>query len=314
MPLIRVNRDDILDYAQKHRAALESRNQQDVAFGSFQQWLARMGRGEGMPHAKGVRLSDKDLSYADFSDVKFENCTFERATLDQADFSGATMTKNCFVGASANGTNFVGADLKGASFEGAKMLALGPLASDKQRAITDFSGANCAKVNFENSHCRNVVFTYANLPDAYFAGAELENVNFKHANMVGIDLLNSKPQFRENKSSRNHPIGIELTGAVVIDGKGMEGYAGHLQDSIESIPHLAIAVRRMALMGQGQEGFLSDQTKIRSKAAESVLQRHSGEGVAELEEALGKLKKTSQVQGEFTASVVGSRDNALRKR
>lgn len=300
MHIISVSKEALLEYAALHRDARAGRT--PSAAGSLQEWLAETGRGDGVPYLKGLNLRGADLSFADLNHAHIEGCTLEGALLDQADFSHAIMPSNCFVGVSAKGTSFGQAQMEKVNFNRAKLVAAGPLARRDMCKTTDFSGAMLKDATFNEAHCRNVFFTAADLEGASFNNTMLENTSFRHANLVAADFSESHPYFREAVSTRAYPVGVEMDFATVIGTKGMEVFAGHAEQAIQTPDKLASALERMAAMGQGGAplpSFLQQQAESRRSAAQSVID--SGGGNAVLECALQRLNAAIPRPGGFAA-------------
>jgi hypothetical protein len=301
MRMIEVSRDELMDYAQQHRAALQGYREAAIAEGSLQQWLHRRGRGDGQPVIRGQNLRHVDLSYADLSGVRIDGSTLEGAVLDQASLQQAQLPRTCLKDVQAFGTTFAGADLRGCNFAGARLLGGGPITPMHQRKETDFTAANLNGADFSDAHCRNVLFTSAFMEGVKFRGAVLENTRFNHASLVGADFTASQPQFRKAVGTRAHPVGVEFTGSILLHAKGMEGYAGHTELAMHTVEQLTGAVERITAMGSGQKPLLDtirQQLETRRSAAGAVLER-SAEGTQGLAQALYQLNKVQPVAGGF---------------
>jgi uncharacterized protein YjbI with pentapeptide repeats len=311
---LRITKHDVMEYVAEHRDAMQP-GKHSLASGSLSKWMEGTGRGEGTARIVGGNFRGLDLSGADFSGVRFENCTFEGATLNGVNFSGAVMRKNCLIGIKSNAVNFSGADLHKANLGGAKLLGIRRPHEDDNEI--NFTGATLTEANLAQAHLRNAYFTSAEMTDAILSETELENVSFRHANMVGVDLTGSKPQFRSAMARGGADnAGVQLQGAVVIDAKGLETYEGHMDQAIDSVAELATVVQRAARMAEGGEmkDFIRRQAEARRGAAEAVLERGGHSKTQDLEAALESLNKALPKRGGFAEVVIAGRQSGERGR
>lgn len=290
---IPVAREDVLNYASENRVALASGAVGGA--GTFHEWLADIGKGNGVALLKGLNLRDADLSLGDFSGIRSEGSTFEGAVLNQASFENAHLAKTCFNHTQIRDASFAGADLTGSQFKDAKIVGSGPLARQDERKTTDFSAANLSGASFENALLRNTLFTHAGLEGASFKNAGLENVRFNGANMIAVDMADAQPQFREPKGVKRHPVGVELVGSILIGAENMEAFSGHMDDAITTGKGLQSAIQRAAAFchdGVPSLEHVRQQVTVRSAAGEAFVRRWPQEGKAEgVDASLQELKQ-----------------------
>lgn len=273
--LIPVTVEDVLAYVTENRQAL---SQGAVGgAGSFREWLEVAGMGEGIPLLRGLNLRHADLSLGDFSGIYCDGSTFEGAQLDGANFEQAHLPNTCFKDVMARDVSFTGALLQGANFSGARLIGSGPLALGHNRKIVDFTAADALGANFDHTLCRNIVFSHAQLAYSRFAYAELENVRFNGANMIGVDFDNAKPNFHESRGVHNHPVGVEMTGSIVIGAKNATPFDGKLDEAITTPRQMVDALSRaIAVCRAGFPNYphARRQVDIRQSAASMLVEEY----------------------------------------
>lgn len=104
--------------------------------------------------AKGLDLTDQNISYADLSGVIAEEINFNNSKFDGSMATNAFFAKSSFIGASLVGADFTESDLQG--------------------------------VSFENADLTNADFEICNLMGADFTGAKIKGASFKGANLKDI--------------------------------------------------------------------------------------------------------------------------------
>lgn len=272
MQELRVSKDDVLEYASRHRHALAMGDTHAAARGSFGDWLAAQGR-QGEVVLRNLDLRGAELSDADFGGVTFKGTSLEGADISRVSFHAAHMEGICLNGVMAADTDFSHAHMARCHFKGAKLLGAGPLRHEG-RGEVDFTAANLRETVWDGAHMRNTLFTAADMCGASLTHCELENTRFNHANLTKADFSACKPHFRAATGTRLHPVGVELVDAMLVGAKGMERLEPQLEHAVTDAAGLTRGVQRMAMMQQGNHAlplFLQQQTASRLQAAKDVL-------------------------------------------
>lgn len=272
MQELQVSKEDVLDYASRHRYALAVGDVQATERGSFREWLSAQGR-QGNVVLRNLDLRGADLSDADFGGVTIKGTSLEGADVSRASFHAAQMDGICLNGVMAADADFSHANMARCHFKGAKLLGAGPL-RHKGRVEVDFTAANLRDTVWDGAHMRNAVFTAADMCGASLKHCEFENTRFNHANLTKADFSACIPHFREAAGTRRHPVGVELVDAMMVGAKGIERLAPKLEHAVTDAAALTRGVQRMVMMQQGNHTlplFLQQQTASRLQAAKDVL-------------------------------------------
>lgn len=272
MPELRVSKDEVLEYASRHKHALAADDAHSAESGSLGDWLSAQGR-EGDVTLRNLDLRGVDVSDADFSGVIIKGTSFEGADISRASFRDAQMEGICLNSVMAMDVDFSGANLARCHFKGAKLLGSGPLQRDGRGEI-DFTAANLRQAVLDGAYTRNAVFTAADMFAASLKGCEFENTRFNHANLTKANFTDCVPHFRDAVGTRRRPVGVELVDAMLIGAQALDSLEPQLEHAVTDAGALTRGVQRMAMMQQGGHSlpqFLQQQTASRLQAAKDVL-------------------------------------------
>ena len=140
---------------------------------------------------KGLDLTGKDLSCANFKGVDLENSNMSYADLRKANLEGAHLEFVNLEGANLEMANLKeaflhSANLKGANMEGADLSNIHSKSSSP--VIVNMENSNLKKANLRGAELWRVNLKRANLENANLSNANLIGANFYNSNLRGANL------------------------------------------------------------------------------------------------------------------------------
>jgi len=150
-------------------------------------------------------LSERDLTYADFSGMDLRGVSFRGSILRGVNFSGAKMQDADLARADLSGANLTGANLDRANLTGVDLTncktdgvnwrgACIEKASFRNLLLSgaDFSECHGDLVDFADASLDAAMFTAARLPRANFIGTNVEGADFSRAELQNAKFLGAR--------------------------------------------------------------------------------------------------------------------------
>ena len=154
------------------------------------------GQGHRSVVFEGLTLGERTLRNAEFDDVLFKDCRFEKVKLmgvqlSSCRFSGCDLTRLGLAGSTFNDVRFEDCRMMGIDFAALLQVIIDMGFRD---CVLDYGGFSRMKLRdtpFLDCRIRDADFSHTTLPRAVFSGSDLSGSTFNHADLIGADFRNA---------------------------------------------------------------------------------------------------------------------------
>jgi uncharacterized protein YjbI with pentapeptide repeats len=149
-------------------------------------YKAKLANAQGIEgDYRGIIFGAVDLTNANLSGSKFDDCGLSGAHLDGANLRGASLESAYLAEAKMRKADFSFARLDDAIFK--RALLQGATFTQTSMVQTDFTDATLDGVTFSQTTIRHALFNNASLRGAIFSQADVSSASFNEADVEGAD-------------------------------------------------------------------------------------------------------------------------------